>query len=114
MAACATAWSPNQIVIEVPAGTGGGPIEVTASNNERDATGDARGPLIPDFKVNDIARPGICAAEPSRARPGEAFAAVGQSFGVVPGSSVLTLGARGAVPTRWSDARIESQVPVLS
>ncbi|MBI4449778.1 Ig-like domain-containing protein, partial [Candidatus Uhrbacteria bacterium] len=114
LAACASAWSSTQIVVEVPAGARNGAVEVTAANDQSDKTNDARGPLLPDFAINDIARPGICATEPNRGRPGENFGLVGQGFGAAQGASSLALGGRVIAANSWADARIASQVPVVS
>jgi hypothetical protein len=64
--ACAdSVWKDNQIIAIVPSGANLiGPITIETSGGVSDMTNDAYGPLINDFKINTIDRPGICAISP--------------------------------------------------
>ncbi|MFO0764549.1 MAG: Ig-like domain-containing protein [Patescibacteria group bacterium] len=54
-------WTNNAILVEVPAGAVSGPIEVQhATNNLKDVSNDAIGPVIDLFTVNNVAHPAIC------------------------------------------------------
>ncbi|MDO8463160.1 MAG: IPT/TIG domain-containing protein [bacterium] len=73
-AACVAtaAWTDTAIIVAVPntlTSAAVGPIIVEADSGKRDATDDARGPAIPDFIVNTVARPALCSATP--AAPGD-------------------------------------------
>jgi hypothetical protein len=61
---CINSWTNNQIIIALPAGIITGPITVIRADNETDVTDDDIGPIIPDFVVNTIARPGLCLLTP--------------------------------------------------
>ena len=51
---------PNKITH--PAAAADGPIKVIRSDSDEDTTDNTRGPLINDFDVNGIVRPGLCLA----------------------------------------------------
>lgn len=62
---CADSWRDDQIVVAVPQGVSSGPLKVIIGDLS-DATNDEKGPVIPDFKVNSINRPGLCSINPDR------------------------------------------------
>ena len=61
---CVNSWTNNQIIVAVPAGAVTGAVKVIAADNQSDVTNDDRGPMIPDFNVNNIIRPGLCLLTP--------------------------------------------------
>lgn len=61
---CDNSWADGQVVVVVPSGASQGPIKISADNGA-DKTNDAIGPLIDDFLVNTISRPGLCKLNPS-------------------------------------------------
>ena len=65
-AVCGNTWTDNQIIMVVPVGAASGPVEVTNSANYSDSINDSRGPVIEDFLINNIARPGLCLANPNQ------------------------------------------------
>lgn len=63
---CSPSWSDEQIIVLVPPGFDG-PIKVernTALNGTSDTTNNNRGPILADFDVNSIVRPGLCRIDP--------------------------------------------------
>ncbi len=111
---CSDYWRDNQIVAAVPEGAIDGPIRVEASSGESDSTSDARGPVMPDFDVNNVLRPGICRIVPASARPDETFTLEGTGFGsAAPGANV-SFGGRTAVTSSWADASIAGAVPRIA
>jgi len=61
---CDNNWQDKQIIVVVPSGAVSGAIKVVRSDGEEDSTDDTRGPVIPDFVVNNIIRPGLCKLDP--------------------------------------------------
>ena len=113
-APCAESWRDTQIVVVVPDGAIDGPIRVEAVSGESDQTNDVRGPVIPDFDVNEVSRPGVCRIVPTSARPDETFTLEGLGFGsAAPGRSV-SFGGRTAAITSWSNESIVGTVPRIS
>lgn len=66
-AACSGSWSDNQIVVVVPPGAQSGAVQVRAANGA-DSSDNDRGPRLPEFTVNGLARPGLCDLSPSSGR----------------------------------------------
>ena len=60
---CSESWSDSQIVVVVPAGAKSGAIQITAGNGS-DSSNNNRGPMVPDFVVNNLKRPGLCNLNP--------------------------------------------------
>ncbi|MEK7067902.1 MAG: IPT/TIG domain-containing protein, partial [Patescibacteria group bacterium] len=82
--ACGNIWSNNIIVAVVPPNAVSGPIGVAdaAGNYDRtDYTENQRGPVIPDFIVNNIQRPGLCQVLPAAAEPAAPISLNGIQFG---------------------------------
>jgi hypothetical protein len=61
---CIDSWTNTQIIVAVPLGTNSGSIQVVTADEQVDATNDDNGPLLPDFVVNNIVRPGLCLLSP--------------------------------------------------
>lgn len=113
LAACTDSWSTGRIVVAVPAGAVSGPISVMTSGNRTDATNDAYGPIIPDFQVNDQARPGICGVTPVSAKAGQSLAVTGRAFGATQSGSRVQFARGGADCSQiqdWSQAAEAAQV----
>lgn len=117
-AACVAAgigtWSPGQVVVSVPDGSVDGPVSLTnISTGLSDTTNDERGPAIDNFDVNDIARPGLCAAQPSSGLPGERVELLGTGLGGT--SDRVFFGDREqSAFLSWGDSMIAMNVPVIS
>ena len=72
---CDQVWSKNKVVVIVPVGiTAMGPIKIErddglGTNNPIDTTNNTnRGPIIDDFVLNNIVRPGICEVNPEQGK----------------------------------------------
>ncbi|MFA4999952.1 MAG: IPT/TIG domain-containing protein [Patescibacteria group bacterium] len=63
---CSDFWRDDQIIIAVPAGAISGPIQVVSQEGASDYTDDDFGPEIPNFRANNIVRPGLCYLDPNR------------------------------------------------
>lgn len=61
---CVDSWTNNQIIIAVPLGANSGSIQVMTADQQIDASNDENGPLLPNFVVNNIVRPGLCLLSP--------------------------------------------------
>lgn len=59
-------WQDSQIIAVVPAGASEGPVKITTTSGYEDITDDIGSgePIIYDFIVNNIERPGLCLASP--------------------------------------------------
>ncbi len=79
-AICGDSWDDDEIVIEVPEGAADGAITVVATNGYDDATNDDRGPVIDDFEVNSVERPGICRIYPDDGESGDEATVYGVNF----------------------------------
>lgn len=64
---CVNSWTNDQIIIAVPAGAQTGEVIVETAGGQADSTSNSVGPLIPDFIVNNIVRPGLCLMNPDTA-----------------------------------------------
>lgn len=117
-ATCSTeSWTDSAIIVVVPQGAANGPIEVRAANGESDRTDDARGPIIPDFQVNQTVHPGLCGVNPSRGRSGDSVALTGQNLGTDRGSVVFSLSGSDRVaptPSEWGPTVIRAAVANIS
>ena len=83
---CTDLWTHNQVIVEVPAGTvTDGQIRIVrAVDAEEDWTGDlVRGPIIPNFVVNTIVRPGICGLSTTTGQMEDVIEYYGLNFEVV-------------------------------
>ncbi|MDO8668554.1 MAG: hypothetical protein Q7K35_05750 [bacterium] len=61
---CVNSWTDTQIIVEVPATAINGPIRIDTSAGFSDDT--TANPVIPNFVVNDISRPGLCSVAPAQ------------------------------------------------
>ncbi|MDA3802719.1 MAG: IPT/TIG domain-containing protein [Patescibacteria group bacterium] len=61
---CISFWRNDQIIIAIPEGAGTGPIKIIDYQDKSDQTNDEYGPIIPDFRSNNIVRPGLCEIDP--------------------------------------------------
>ncbi|MFH1233538.1 MAG: IPT/TIG domain-containing protein [Patescibacteria group bacterium] len=77
---CVNFWQDNQIIAVVPDNAITGPIKVIDSANLWDSTDNNRGPIIKDFQINAIKRPGLCLADPNIGGFGDSFTLQGASF----------------------------------
>jgi hypothetical protein len=62
-AACGGTWSEDQIIVIIPAGAKDGPIQVVRADAQEDTTNNTRGAAIPDFKNDNLIRPGLCSSK---------------------------------------------------
>lgn len=112
-APCANAWTSTQVVAVVPQGVSvNGPIEIKNSLGS-DTTNDARGPVLPNYIISPVLRPGICAVTPSEGKSGTDFNIEGDSFGANQGAGAIKFGDSFALPKIWANKMITAVVPVL-
>lgn len=107
-------WSPSQVIVSVPDSSVSGPIALqNAVSGLSDTTNNDQGPVLDDFIVNDVARPGLCAARPTSGLPGERFELVGAGLG---SSSELVLFNDREINSflSWTDTAIELNTPVIT
>lgn len=71
--ACVNTWTDNQIIISVPSGALNGEIRVSRADGLEDTSSNDYGPILPDFIVNNIVRPGLCTVSPNKGLLGEDF-----------------------------------------
>ncbi|MCE9586622.1 IPT/TIG domain-containing protein [Candidatus Uhrbacteria bacterium] len=116
-AACAASgirtWWPNQVVVAVPDAAIDGPIQIINAAGLNDISNDDRGPRIDPFDVNDVARPGLCAADPESGIVGSSLALIGTGLG---GASdrVFFNDREISSFTSWADDRIVLNAPVIT
>lgn len=107
-------WTNEYILVEVPQGAQSGPIKVyNAASKLEDTTNDDRGPLLPDFTVNDVVRPGVCKIDPSTGKAGTVATLTGQNFGASQGERVVGFGTNNLISqtSAWSDGSIKFSIP---
>ena len=115
LADCALAWTDNQVIVEVPVGAISGPISLFTRTLIEDSTIDDNGPQLPDFSVDSVLRPGLCALEPNSASGGDAVTVIGNALGATQESSTIIFGASPApVYSSWSDKLVSLTVPPLN
>jgi len=121
----AGAWKTWQIIANVPQSAVAGPIKVetsdyaNASSTDKyiytDATNDDFGPVINDFIIDNIKRPGLCSIAPPDSKPGADTTISGKNFGNTQGQ--VFFGQLKAIASNWSDnstnASTHARVPVL-
>ncbi|MCG2694255.1 Ig-like domain-containing protein [Candidatus Parcubacteria bacterium] len=113
LAPCSGAWSSSMVIAVLPQGAVSGPIKIENLIGS-DLTNDARGPVISDFLVNNIGRPGICQLNPNMGKSGTSFNIEGVNFGGSQGSSYIKFGSSFALPQTWGNTLVGALVPVLS
>lgn len=107
-------WTNGAILVEVPAGAVTGPVEVQhATNNLRDSSNDATGPVIDPFTVNDVAHPAICQIAPNSGFGGDRVEIRGAGFGATAGR-VLFADREASTVQTWSDTNIVLNTPVFT
>ncbi|MFH1433414.1 MAG: Ig-like domain-containing protein, partial [Candidatus Uhrbacteria bacterium] len=113
---CVASWSDSLVIVEVPSGAESGPIKLTTAEAYEERTDDDNGPLIADFEVNEIARPGLCEIDPASGLPGIAVNLSGASLGTE--GTLYFSSAYGtftpSVYNEWTDSSIEAVVPPMS
>ena len=114
LADCVDAWSPSQVIIEVPENVLSGGIKLITSSGDFDTTLDSRG-WQGDFILNEIARPGICSITPVAGTALSNITITGTQFGdtkdrVLIGGISLT----GSSLDNWSSSAINSLIPNLN
>ncbi|MFH0819982.1 MAG: Ig-like domain-containing protein [bacterium] len=85
-------WTDHEIVVAVPNGVVNGPIQVETAAGYTDQTADTRGPLVPDFLVNTITRPGLCQAAPNSGPYATLVNLTGVRFGPAATSRTIEFG----------------------
>lgn len=115
-------WTDTQIIAAVPPGlVGAGPIRVdTGSIKGRDGVvrrfTDTTSGKIPDFQINNIVHPGVCAVLPNTGLTNDPIQIKGKNFGVVqtgPADGAFFGDITRAQLTSWSDRLINTRVPAL-
>ncbi len=107
-------WTGRQIVVALPDGAITGPIEVQNTAQLSDSTtDDAFGPHLPDFTVNDIAHPGLCAAAPLHDEKGRPVTLRGAGLGSSSGAVLYDDREYTAFRT-WADTQIDMYAPNIS
>ncbi|MBI4449684.1 IPT/TIG domain-containing protein, partial [Candidatus Uhrbacteria bacterium] len=117
LAACTTAWSDQQVVVAIPAGAALGPIRIeTIDPQFFDATDDARGTAIEQFRPNTTQRPGVCAVTPAAGQIGATVTMAGVQFGAARGAedAVLFGDLSSGATSVWSATAITTVVPNLA
>ncbi len=114
---CINYWQDNQIIVIVPDEAVDGPIKVVRTDSESDTTIDSRGPVINDFDVNNMVRPGLCLVEPEKGYYGDVFALEGISFAgsekqVLFGNEANNIKADSI--SNWADMSVEAVVPNIN
>jgi|GEM_PF-2263648 len=104
-AASTTYWSQQEIIAEVPAGATTGNVIVTVA-------GVASAPFA--FTVSSTPAPYIDSVYTGNqgVTVGQLLSANGGNFGVVQGSSTLTLAGQTITPSNWNATSISFQVPL--
>ncbi len=116
-AACAAgtaSWSPTQIIVAVPEGATTSSIQVTnAANGLSDSTNDDRGPRLDDFRVNGVARPGLCTIRPGSGTVGDSarIAVAGVNLGSTTG--LLFFNDRSVAVSAWRPTGIDLTSPLV-
>jgi len=110
---CST-WSSTGVVVMVPDGAVTGPITITtgATIPLSDSSSDDYGEIFPDFEVNDVIHPKLCALLPTSGAPTDAVVLSGLDFGDAQGTSTVAFGTNAASSyTGWSDSSLNVTAP---
>ncbi|MBL7021879.1 IPT/TIG domain-containing protein [Patescibacteria group bacterium] len=113
IAACVSAWSPWQVIVEVPEGIVSGGIKIITSGGDFDTTLDNRG-WQGDFIVNSTIRPGICGIAPEAGTALSNITITGTQFG--DNKDTVMIGGIGVTSSdidSWTDGNIISLIPNL-
>lgn len=109
-------WTNNYILVEVPKEAKTGPIQVyNATSKLSDRTDKDPGPILPDFNVNNVIRPGICLIKPDTGKSGIDATLIGGGFGPTQGDRVIGFGAKTLIPQtkKWTNENVVFVVPDL-
>ncbi len=114
---CTNNWTDNLIIVVVPAGAVDGPIMVVRNDGENDTTDNDRGPLINDFDINSITRPGICLVNPDNGYFEDSFNIQGTAFAgdvqdVRFGNNTASTSAIGI--SSWTNTSVDAQIPNIN
>ena len=114
---CVDYWKDDIIIVVVPTGAIDGPIKVVRSDGKWDVTYDSNGPLINDFDVNSIVRPGVCLVNPNKGYFEDSFNVQGISFNgairdVKFGDQVASTSAIDI--SGWTNTSVDAKIPNLS
>ncbi|MFA6099339.1 MAG: hypothetical protein WC750_00485 [Patescibacteria group bacterium] len=109
------AWNDNYILVEVPKGAQTGPIKVYNNKSKlSDTTDKEPGPILPDFVVNSVERPGICKIDPGAGKAGIKATLTGTGFGNAQNNRVIGFGATTQIQqAQWGNSSISFTVPNL-
>jgi hypothetical protein len=112
--ACTNNWQDNQIIVVVPAGAATGPIRVRRADTLEDTTDNGRGPLVDDFVIDGIVRPGLCLASPASGQFNDNFTLQGANFAgasrrVLFGNESASTTAN--ISTPWTGSSVGAAVP---
>ena len=113
--ACAEGWGNSQVVVHVPTAAKSGPIQLYTATGSSDITNNTVGPDLPDFTVNTVHRPGLCAAAPFNGQVGAQVRLFGNSFGTPgqPNSNVFFESVPSGAILSWTNNVIDTVVPPL-
>ncbi|MBP9762183.1 IPT/TIG domain-containing protein [Patescibacteria group bacterium] len=116
-AACAAGssfWSPTQIIVAVPEGATTSSLQVFhGTNGMSDVSNDERGPRLTDFRVNGIARPGLCAIRPGSGTVGDRarLSLAGVNLGNTTGR--LYFNDQDVSVTAWRPTAVDLTAPLV-
>jgi cysteine-rich repeat protein len=114
LADCAVAWSPSQVIVEVPAGVVSGGIKLITNGGDFDTTLDDHG-WQGDFILNTTTRPGICGVSPEAGTALSNINIIGTQFGDTIDTIIVGGIDVNAVDIDfWSNSNITALVPNLS
>lgn len=68
---CTDFWTDQQVIVIVPDDAINGKIRIWRPDGLEDSTNDTRGPMVNDFQINAIERPGLCKIDINSGAPGE-------------------------------------------
>lgn len=117
----AGAWSDTQVIIEIPAGAGNGPLQLITSANTSDRTDDGSG-VNASFTINDIARPGLCGVSlvdaSAKACAGTDVRFAGTQFGATytPANDAALFGDIAMTPNAggWTNPQVLGKIPNIT
>ncbi len=113
---CGDGWQDTQVIVDVPAGAGDGPITIVNADDVSDATNDDSGVLVPNFDVNDVVHPSLCTLSRSEAYPTSALTVYGSNFGSTQGDAgeVLFSSTAAGSYTAWGTDAVKVTVPQVT
>ncbi len=113
--ACADGWDSTEVIVSVPDAAVSGPLSLVTSSGVEERTDDTVGPILADFTVNSIVRPGLCSISPNGGSLGMSVTFSGDAFGVAnPASNVFFDSTAAGSITSWSTESIVAVVPPMA